>query len=442
MTLSAEAALELLGAARSAASEAERRFILLNRTRDAVAYHAAALWQRGSLVAHSGASAVDASGPYGQWLDALFGELHAKFPNGGRVNPTLVAPALAEGWAEWLPERALWLPQATGDGGWLLVRDIEWPDNEALWLAQWWSLWLMADQAAQSGARARVFDWRLLVQRIRSGAWRPRHTRRTWITAAAVLALLVLPVRLTVRAPGEIVPREPTVLRATMDGMAQKLLVEPNQVVKAGTLLAVLDDAAASSRLQASRQSLAAAEAEWRQTVQQALTDPRAKAALAAAQGRVEEKRAEVGFLGEQMRRTEVRAPHDGVVLVDDPGAWAGRTVAAGEPLIRIARPDDQEVEAWLPVADAVDLPEGSAMELFLSSRPASPVHARLRLYSFEPQQRPDGTLAYRIRGKLTEPPSERLGSRGTVHLDGRRVPLIYWVLRRPLAALREATGW
>ena len=116
---------------------------------------------------------------------------------------------------------------------------------------------------------------------------------------------------------------------------------------------------------------------------------------------------------------------------------------AAGEPLLRLARPDDQEVEAWLPAADAVELPEGNTMKLFLASRPAEPVAARLRLYAYEATLRPEGGLAYRLRGRFdASAASERLGARGTVHVDGARVSLAYWVLRRPLAALREATGW
>jgi len=34
-----------------------------------------------------------------------------------------------------------------------------------------------------------------------------------------------------------------------------------------------------------------------------------------------------------------------------------------------------------------------------------------------------------------------RLGLKGTVRLDGHRVPLIYWLLRRPLAVVRTFVG-
>lgn len=439
MPVSPAALLELLSAAAAAPAAAERRFVLLNRTRDALPYHAAVLQGHGALH-HSGASHLDPQGPYGLWLAALLARCRVGPP--GPFGPEQVEGPLADEWASWWPPYAVWLPAGGGEPatrqGLLLCRESPWTADEVEWLARWYRLWELTERAAEAGTPRRIVDW----QALRARLGRPWRQRKGLIVAALLLAALCFPVRLTVRAPGELVPREPTVLRATVDGMARRLHVEPNQTVKAGQLLAELDDAAAASRLQVARQALATAEAEWRQTSQQALSDARAKAQLPVALGRMEEKRTEVDYLSEQVRRTELRAPHAGVVLLDDPGNWAGRTIAAGEPLLRLARPDDQEVEAWLPVADAVELPLGSPMRLFLASRPATPVLAQLSLYAFEAQPRPEGGLAYRLRGRIEGASAERLGSRGTVHVDGERVSLAYWMLRRPLAALREATGW
>ena len=49
---------------------------------------------------------------------------------------------------------------------------------------------------------------------------------------------------------------------------------------------------------------------------------------------------------------------------------------------------------------------------------------------------------AYRLRATLTEPTGHRVGLKGTARLQGRWVPLAYWVLRRPLASVRAAVGW
>lgn len=455
MKPSSDLLLDLLNAAAAATTAAERRFVLLNRTREWLPYEIALLWhpERG-VVAHSGVADVDRHGPYAQWVQRLAQQC-ADRP-AGSVTADQIDSATGSDWTQWWPAQLLWLPAPSGAGAaadaadsdaqatWLLLRDLPWSADEQAALQGWLRLWRQSVRAAEAHTqRPRLINLAALRPR-RAGsacvrpAWR-RH--RGWIAAAALLAVALLPVRMTLRAPGELVPREPTVLRVALEGTVQRLRVEPNQTVQAGQVVAELDDATQASRLQVARQALGTAEAEWRQTSQLALSDARAKVQLATAQGKYEEKAAEVRYLEQQVQRTALLAPHAGVVLVEDPGSWGGRTVAAGEAIMRLAQPQDQELEAWLPVGDAIDLPPGSAMQLHLASRPGASVAATLRLYAYEAERRPDGSYAYRLRGTLSGSERERLGARGTVRIEGPRVPLIYWVLRRPLAALREVTG-
>lgn len=436
----ADATLQLLQATQAAAGAAERGFVLLNRSRDVWPYQSAVLWRDGRVAGHSGVGQVDRHGPYAQWVGRLVAALRDHPP--GVVTPDTLPTqdaALREAWQEYWPPYLLWLPMGTAAAqALLLARDLPWTERDARAVARWWTLWHEQDrQATRAEAATGPGTF---------GAWRRHlHDRKTRVAAAAaavLLAVLAWPVTLTVRAPGELVPREPLVLRAAVDGTVRALKVEPNQAVKAGQLLVEFDDAQWHTRLEVARQALLTADAEWRQVSQQALNDPRAKSQLAAAQGKVEERQAEVAFLTEQTRRSALVAPQDGVVLIQDAGTWPGRTVAAGEAVLKIAQPTDQEVEAWLPVGDAVNLPDRAPMTLHLTNRPAQPLHAQLRLYAFEAETRPDHGLGYRLRGTLTGPATERLGARGTVRIEGERVPLAYWVLRRPLAALREATGW
>jgi hypothetical protein len=432
--------LALIDATLQATSAAERLFVLLNRSREAWPYQIAAFWDGHSLAGHSGTGQLDVQGPYAQWLRRWILSLDGGTP--GPVRPADVAGDLAQEWAEWWPDHALWLPSGPDPQApaWVVVRDIPWTAAEAAELHRWFELWLQLDQRSQQADNASTrWNWQRL-----KGRWRaapPRQRRLALLMGAIVPALLCWPVHLTVRAPAELVARDPVVLRAAVDGQIRALRVEPNQAVKAGDVLAELDDAGWSSRLQVARQALQTAETEWRQTSQQALNDPRAKVQLAAAQGKYEEKKAEAEFLRQQVQRNQLVAPQDGIVLIQDPGSWPGRTVAAGEAVLKIARPDDQELEAWLAVGDAVDLPEGTPMHLHLGQRPGAPLGARLNSYAYEAEHRPDAGLGYRLRGTLDQPSSARLGSRGTVRLEGPRVPLIYWILRRPLATLRETTG-
>jgi len=108
---------------------------------------------------------------------------------------------------------------------------------------------------------------------------------------------------------------------------------------------------------------------------------------------------------------------------------------------MRIADPADTEVEAWLPLADAVALEPGSKVTLYLNASPLSPVAARVRYMAHDAVQRPDGMYAYRVRATLAEPTHHRVGLKGTAKLYGSWVPVVYWVLRRPLAFVRTTLG-
>jgi multidrug resistance efflux pump len=188
-------------------------------------------------------------------------------------------------------------------------------------------------------------------------------------------------------------------------------------------------------------QVLATTETEYRQIAQQALSESKSKASLASQLGKIEEKRAEAGYVNEQLERSRVLAPQDGIALFDEPAEWLGKPVQTGERVMRIAAPGDVEIEAWLPLGDAIPLPKGAAVSLYLASSPFSSLAGKVRYVSYDAVARPNGIYAYRIRATLDTPTDQRIGLKGTVKLSGDWVPLIYWVLRRPLATIRQTVG-
>jgi hypothetical protein len=64
-----------------------------------------------------------------------------------------------------------------------------------------------------------------------------------------------------------------------------------------------------------------------------------------------------------------------------------------------------------------------------------------MRYLAHDAVQRPDGVYAYRLRATLTETTQHRVGLKGTVRVQGPWVPLVYGLLRRPLAAVRSYLG-
>ena len=128
-------------------------------------------------------------------------------------------------------------------------------------------------------------------------------------------------------------------------------------------------------------------------------------------------------------------------MLFDDPSEWIGKPVQTGERIMRIATPGDIEVEAWLPIGDAIPLPDNADVRLYLAASPLSSLPAQIRYIAHDAVPRPDGTYAYRVRARLDGQTDQRIGSKGTAKISGGWVPLIYWIVRRPLSMMRQALG-
>jgi multidrug efflux pump subunit AcrA (membrane-fusion protein) len=310
-------------------------------------------------------------------------------------------------------------------------------------MQEWSEVWWHAFSALHRPRLGRWRAWRSRLARVL--AWqdgRPWWRQRRLLVLGLVAAIVLCPVRLTVLAPGELVPAKPIVVRAPLEGVIDVFHVQPNQQVAAEQPLFSFDELVIQSRLAVAQQALATAETDYRQTSQLALSDPRSKPQLALLVGKVEERRAEIDFLQAQLTRARVLAPQAGVVLMDDPSEWIGKPVNTGERILRLAALDDVEVEAWVPLADAIVMQPGDTVSLYLGASPLSPVSARLRYMAHEAVQRPDGGFAYRVRATLTEKTNHRVGLKGTAKLHGGWVPLGYWVLRRPWATMRAYLGW
>lgn len=447
--------LDLARQARHAESVRELQFLAVNSTHTLAPYRQAALWLReGGVVCLSGVVQIEANVPYVLWLQAVCAQLTEAGQHPRAVDSTVFPGPLGEAWGDWLPEHVAWLPlnapaeAAGGDaepmaGGLLLARDEAWTEQELVLLGEWVETWAVLWRARHP---ARGWHWRQWRTHLREG-FRRSQGKRWWQVPATrwalgLLLVLCLPVRLTVLAPGELVPARPAVIRAPLEGVIDTFHVQPNQLVKKDQPLFGFDEALIQSRLEVSRQALATTEAEYRQAAQQALTDAKSKAQLALLTGKIEEKRAEAAFLADQLTRARVLAPQDGIALFDDPSEWIGKPVGVGERIMRIASPDDVEVEAWVPLADAIPLPEEAVVSLYLNASPLSPVDAKLRYLAHDAVERPDGNYAYRLRATLTASTAHRVGLKGTARLQGHRVPMAYWVLRRPLAGIRTYLGW
>jgi hypothetical protein len=422
--------LDVEGRVLAASSRAALAFVTVNETHALAPYRQAAIWSRGKGVeALSGLAVVEANAPFVLWLERLFNALATTRDRPAEITAADLPPALGEQWGTWLPAHALFLPWR--GAALLLAREEAWDPTDRMLLER------LAEAVAAT--------WRGFDQPSPLAWLRPvgRSGRRLyWIAGALVLAGC-FPVTSSVLAPAEMAPAHPAVIRAPTDGVVDKLQVMPNDRVTAGQPLFELDATTLLGKLDVARQEAGTAEAEYRQADQAQLFDPKAKAQVAVLMSKLEEQQAEVKWLATQLDRIRVKAPRGGVAVFDDPSEWVGRPVAVGERVMLVADETDTEVEAWLSVTDAGQAQPGARLTMFLDTAPLSPLEATVRTVAYEATAKPDGTLAYRVRASLTQTEHRpRLGIKGTARIDGPRVPLVWWLFRRPLTVIRQTLGF
>jgi hypothetical protein len=434
--------VQLLKRARHAATAEELGFVMVNETHALLPYRQAALWQRhhrgaGRVAAVSGAATVERNAPLILWLNRAFAEFDAGGDGAAGPRPVDAASlpgATGTAWPEWLPAHGLLVPLGAGAsrlGLLLLAREQPWSETD---------VHLMSELADAYAAAWRPFRG----GRHRSLAGLLRRSRLVKLAiVAALAAVLALPIALSALAPAEVVAFEPTIVRAPLEGVVDHFEVQPNELVREGQLLLVLDRRAIENKLEVAVKALAVAEAEYRQAAQQALFDDKSRAMMAVLKGRAEQRRADVTYNQSLLDRIRVTASRGGLALFDDPNTWVGRPVSIGERLIEIADPNQAEIEIWLPVADAITLKPGAEVDFFLNVSPDAPLRATLRQASYEATQSPGGLLGYRLKATLANGVAmPRIGLKGTAKVYGERVSLFYYLLRRPLAAARQFVGF
>ena len=437
----AVALLEFERRIRSSSSNREVAFRAVNESTGALAFDQAILWRidalsRPMVVAASGLADVTVDSPYQQWLVKLVrSTVREPFTAPQPVVFTDLPEGLAAEGEEWCRAQLLHCPLAGPDGnplgGMIFMRGSAFSEAEVA-IAEW---------IAQTAAFG-LWAWRKEQPRLRR--WMKGRNRAALAGGIVVLVLLlgVIPVRLTALAPAEITPLRPIPVTAPVDGVVNKVLVKPNQEVKAGQVLAVLDDTTVRNRLAVAEKSLEIARADLQRAVYKSFSDEASRLELQVLEARVREKIAETGHLSEVMERLTLVAPQGGIAIFSDAEEWAGKPVQVGQRVLVIADPSLVDVTAYLAPEDAVELVNGSEVTMYLHVDPLSPLSAAITRSSYEAAPGPDGKLAYLVRADLSAGQERpRVGLRGTAKLSAGRVSLAFYLFRKPLAFLRRAAS-
>lgn len=190
---------------------------------------------------------------------------------------------------------------------------------------------------------------------------------------------------------GSLQPERRADLRAEVGAIVQQVLKDNGEAVRAGDLLVRLDDAAIRDSLtsadEAVRASTQAFEQSERQvqrlktlqaqgmTSMQALED--AEVRRNNAQSDLVAARARSATARQQLRRTEVRAPFDGVV--SERKVSVGDTASIGKELVKVIDPRSMRFEGLVSADRMLELKTGQAVSFRVNGMPQTDFAGKVR---------------------------------------------------------------
>lgn len=328
---------------------------------------------------------------------------------------------------------AVWMPlrhrEGAGAGGVLLVREVPWLATDMVLVRRLGLAFSHAWSALEGGNP---------TPRI----WHLNRFRAKWVCAALVVAGL-LPVSMTALAPFEVSPRGAFLVTAPIDGVIDDVMVTPNAKVTAGELLVRFVDTVLQNRAEIAKRETDVAQARVKQAMINAFADVRGRHEVSILQAELTVKRAELDQARELLAFSVIKADKDGIAVYGDKRDLLGRPVSIGERLMELADPEKVELRINVPVGDSVLLAHGARVKAFLDSDPLHPIDAKVVRSDYHAKTLEAGTLAFRVIAELdaSDAPLPRFGIRGTAQLYGSRVPLAYYLFRRPIAKFRQWTG-
>ncbi len=419
-------------------------FKILNNTVHLCHYDRAVLWDvEGSqprLLGVSGQLEAEKNTVLAREL----GKLARAVPSPG--NATILDKASFEGMAEtWssLASRTeglslLWLPIVSH--GRLVA---------ALWLERWGdSVW----QESESKVAESLLDgygaaWERHTSRLSLRARARKRGLRLVLTALLATVIVYFagfrPQPLRLVAPCEIIPHDPFVVTAPLDGVVEEVNVVPGQTVAKGDLLFTYDGQGAKQELEVAEKQVKVIQAQFERLTAMAFIDEQHLSETKVLRHKLQQERLRLQLAERIVGQLEVYAKVSGVAMLGHPHEWRGRPVRIGERVVTIIDPDKTLLRVWLAENDNVGLDRSRRLDVFLHATPHISHKAKIEYVSPDTSLSPAGIPSFVVEAAWAEQQQGlRPGLKGTTILYGQKVSLAYWLLRKPWTAARRTFGW
>jgi multidrug resistance efflux pump len=228
----------------------------------------------------------------------------------------------------------------------------------------------------------------------------PHYIGRKLAAAAALLVVAFFAyakMDYAVTAPAVIEGTVQRVIVAPFEGYIASQKVRAGDVVRAGEVMAMLDD----KDLVIERLKWSTKKGEQEKEYGKALAkQERAEAAIVQVQ--IEQAKAQLDLLDEQIKRTRLAAPFDALVIAGDLSQSVGAAVKRGDELFQVAPLDNYRVILKVDERDIAVIQPGQTGTLLVTSIPLEPLHYTVTRVT-PIAEAEEGVNSFRVEAVLAE---------------------------------------
>lgn len=421
-------------------------FFTTNETHRLIPYHTAFLWQKKEftgavILAQSGTAELDTHAPVNQWVKSIIDALvlmpeakkiHTFDLNDNEVGIDHLIFTEADEWTNVLPSHVLWCPLLNKEhvitGGLLLFREQEFTSAEIKMIT-----WLIASYQ---------YTWQILTRpKLTSKIKNIRIKQLYFGIGTLVLLTLLFPIRLSVLGNATVVPKDPELINAPMQGVIKSFAVVPGQKVKRGQILLTIDKTDLLSEAEVRQKEYQLTETKLRTAINEGFDNTESRTEIPILQAQLKIDKARIDYTNTLLKKTEVISPIDGIVVFDSKEDWVGQPVQTGERILSVADPSNVKLKIMIPITNIISIKNDADGEFFLYGQLSS-LPFKIVTLGYNAKLLPNRILSYQLEGLFTNPNDKpQLGAEGTARVYGSRVPLIYYLALKPLQAIRQTIG-
>lgn len=260
------------------------------------------------------------------------------------------------------------------------------------------------------------------------------------IAALAFLFLVRVPLRVV--APCEVVANDPFIVTAPLEGIIEKVAVEPGQAVEVGALLYSYDKRLPLRNLNAAQKQVQILAEDVKRAKTLGLSEAKSLTDLSMLSLKLEKEKVNLGYIQWQSTQLDQKAAIEGVVMIENPDEWRGKPVRVGEKILSLNNPKNTKIKIWIPEDDNIIIDSEQPIKIVLNIDPARTYQANIEYIANEGSISSHQIPSFLAEAKWVTPPDEnKLGLKGTAILYGEKVSLFYYLVRKPWAAIRHFFG-